>query len=227
MLRSRSRIFGSAVAALAASLLSGCLSSDSQFTVSSLYETVGKLANPPKPPPITLQQAAAVPQASIGVRMGGSGEQLLILVAQDGGEMIWAGGGNTLLVMHGGRLVQTGGLDSDLPRLNAAGENLPLPIEIGNIVRTRWVADFTSLKRYSVTITCAARAMRPEVVTVLGKDIRTVRVDENCRSDQLDWSYSNSYWISPASGVVWESVQHFSPDRPSLTIEVLRPPASP
>jgi hypothetical protein len=174
-------------------------------------------------PPITLEQAASVPNASIAAHIGGGGEQMLILSTNNGGEQTWIGTGNVALVTRDGRLVQTGGLARDMPRYNSNGYNAPLPRMIGATVKTSWVADFTAKNLYSVSITCTAQAVREEMVTILGKGIRTIRVDETCTAPQLNWTYRNAYWISPVSGIVWQSVQRFSDEMEPMTIVVLRP----
>jgi hypothetical protein len=210
---------------LTAFLLTGCSSGGSgdMGAMFSVFRNIISGGGQTMTPPITLEQAASVPNASIAAHIGGGGEQMLILSANNGGEQTWIGTGNVALVTRDGRLVQTGGLARDMPRYNSNGYNAPLPRMLGATVKTNWVADFTTKNLYSVSITCNAQAVREEMVTILGKGIRTMRVDETCSASQLNWTYNNQYWISPVSGIVWQSVQRFSDEMEPMTIIVLRP----
>ena len=56
------------------------------------------------------------------------------------------------------------------------------------------------------------------------KEFATRKVDESCRSDALDWTFTDSYWIDPQSTLVWRSIQHVGPKGEKIEIETLRPP---
>ena len=84
-------------------------------------------------------------------------------------------------------------------------------------------ADFPDLGSYSSTITCHLAAVGPETVSILGRDIATTRVDENCDSAQLKWQFRNSYWLD-ADRFVWRTSQHIHPGGDTLDIEIFRPP---
>jgi hypothetical protein len=223
MSRTRKRLAFASLTALAAVALSGCLSSDSDFNFSTALAGAKSVFGDAPVSKVTLQQAAAVPNASIAGHIGNGPEQMLVLAETSGGDQVWRGAGNVVVVLHDGHLVQTGGLSDDLPRLHSEGGDTVLPRNPGQVVKVRWVGDFTRKNQFGVAIDCTATAIRPEAVTILGKQIRTVRVDETCGSAALNWTYANVYWVSPVTGLVWQSVQHFSPDMDAMTIEVLRP----
>jgi hypothetical protein len=61
-------------------------------------------------------------------------------------------------------------------------------------------------------------------VTILGSKMNLARVDEVCRSANLDWSFTDSYWIEPETGFVWRSIQHTHPKMDAIEMEVLRRP---
>ncbi|HEY1710191.1 MAG TPA: YjbF family lipoprotein [Rhizomicrobium sp.] len=207
----------------AACALSGCISSDSDFDFSSAFAGAKSVFGGAPVSKITLQQAAAVPNASIAAHIGNGPEEMLVLAETSSGDQVWHGAGNVVVVLHNGHLVQTGGLADDLPNLHSESGDAVLPREAGQMAKTRWVGDFPNKNLFGVVIDCTAQAVRPEAVTSLGKQIRTMRVDETCSSPALNWTFANVYWVSPVTGVVWQSIQHFSPDYDAMTIEVLRP----
>ena len=89
------------------------------------------------------------------------------------------------------------------------------------------LADFADMNVYSAAIDCTDTPQGLETIDLLGKSISTLKVDEDCRSDQLDWSFRNLFWVSPSSGMVWKSVQHIHPDLGAIEVSVLRPVAAP
>jgi hypothetical protein len=176
-------------------------------------------------PPVSLEQAAAVPYATIGIKIGDGPQVMFVLATDSGDHLMWVAGQSAAIETRNGRIIRTSGLEHDLSGswsgsgLDAsAGDSWLRP------ARDVWVADFVDRKQYSVQITCSHAAPVSDPVTLLGKTIATVRVDESCDAPQLEWSFANSFWVDPATGVVWRSIQHTSPDLDPLEIDVLRPP---
>ncbi len=62
------------------------------------------------------------------------------------------------------------------------------------IETTRFV-DFWDLNRFSVPLHCVAVSRGADPVTILGKSIATVRVDESCESSTMDWTFTDSFWV--------------------------------
>ncbi len=93
------------------------------------------------------------------------------------------------------------------------------------MTETVWEADFADLHLNSVPIVCRATPRGAESIDNFGTAVPTVHVDEECRSEKLDWSFVNSYWIAPQTGLTWRSVQYISPKLDPLKIRLLRPPS--
>ena len=55
-------------------------------------------------------KAAAISYASIGYRVNGGPEQLLVLATDSGGEQLWTSAAHVVIVTRGGRIVRTVGL---------------------------------------------------------------------------------------------------------------------
>ncbi len=173
---------------------------------------------------VSLDRAAAIPYATLGVRIGDDVEQILVLVTETQHERLWASAPHLALSTRGGRLVRTAGLAHDMSGLTTGGGPNLYWTEAHDI---SWTADFVDLGLYAVSILCRDEPEGPDPVTILGKQIATIRVREDCRSEQLDWTYTNTFWVAPDSGRVWRSVQHVSPKGDVLDMEILRPPETP
>jgi len=174
---------------------------------------------------ITLEQASAIPYASIGVRVDNSSEFLLVLATSAGNDQLWTSASHVVLLIHNGRIVRTAGLDHNLTESRTIdGERGAPSISAG--AASRWEMDFADASLYSVVVRCTSVVRGPETVKNFSVDIPTIHVDEECRADQIDWSYTNSYWISPKTGLTWRTIQYVSPKLGPIEIEILRPPGA-
>ena len=175
---------------------------------------------------VSLQQAASVPYASIGVRLG-DGQQIMLVLASDSGQtQLWTSKAHVAISTRAGRIIETAGLPKNLSATVFAGLSDPLPALLRQamvrpVPEVRDV-DFQDLSKYSVPIRCRLVAGNPDRIVILGHAILAQRFEEHCQSAELDWSFTNSFWADRA-GFVWKSIQHIHPDSDPLEIEVLRP----
>lgn len=176
---------------------------------------------------VTRGQAAAIPYASLGYRVDGGPELILVLATDTGGEQMWTAGSHVVLVTRDGRVKRTLGLPHDLSGLAPAGNTSALPspaLALQGPLSTTMTADFPDLNAFGTPIMCRATAVGRQTIRILGSAITTTRVDENCTATALNWRYRNSYWIDPRSGFVWRTQQHVHPKGGTLETEILRPP---
>lgn len=206
-----------AALALAATTLAACSSVDGS-DLGAVYKAIKSGWGGSKS--VSLREAAAVPYASIGVRLGDSSEAMLILASDMGESQLWTSSTHVALTTRNGRIVRTAGLTHNL----GGWTSLPARQDDPSVVR--WQADLPDLGLYSVLITCRRQDAGPEAITILGKKLRTRRIEETCSADDnvLDWSFRNTYWTDPENGFVWRSIQHVNPKLDAIEIEVLRPP---
>lgn len=211
----------SACAAIGAGALSGCSSDGGGdwLALVSLARTSWENRNAP----VALAEAAAIPFATLGVRIADGREQILVLATDSNGERLWVAHTQVAMTTRAGRIVETAGLPFNVSGYSAA-TGITAPWSTPHSVR--WAADFPDMGLYSVTISCEDRPAGPDPITILGQELDTVRVDETCHSEQLQWSFVNSYWISASSGRVWRSTQNIHPKMDQITIQILRPPES-
>jgi hypothetical protein len=176
---------------------------------------------------ISLQDASAVPFASIGVRIGSGPEQMLVLASRNGDTFTWTSRSHVVLSIRNGRIARSVGLDHDISGLIVQGpDRVSLPdSRQGAQESEEMLADFASLNLYSVPISCKRISRGPETISILGTKLELSRVDETCISSQQNWSFDNSYWIDPQNRFVWRSLQFVAPGDARIEVEVLRPPA--
>jgi hypothetical protein len=207
---------------LAAVILLGGCNSLGNGDVSSLYAIARSQWNG-NDQKVTLEEAASVPYASMGIRLGDGPQNMVILAGDAGGQRLWTSSAKVAITTKDGRIVRTAGLGHDLGGYESRGDSLG---ENGTHI-VRWQADFPDLNLYSVSITCRDRQTGNETIVILGKDIDTRRIGESCTTldSRLDWSFENTYWVDPTGGLVWRSVQHVNPKLDAIETEILRPPA--
>jgi hypothetical protein len=172
---------------------------------------------------VSLDQAAAIPFSTLGIRIDGGREQMMVLATDIDDDQLWTSSAHIALQTRGGRIASTAGFGNDLTSHASVSSG---PEEWNRPHHYTWSADFADLGIYSVRIECDVRPIGPAPMEILGKTFNTFRADETCTSPLLDWTFTNSYWVSADSGRVWRSIQHFHPKGPQLELEVLRPPLS-
>ena len=174
---------------------------------------------------VTRDQAAAIPYASLGYTLDGGNQAMLVLATDTNGELLWTAPTRVVVVTRDGRIIRTLGLPHDLSGLTSAGGPPPPP---GQAVRAPFSStrqeDFPELGFYGIAVSCRARLVGRQKIAILGQDIDTNRVDESCRSEKPDWSFVDSFWVDPDSGIVWRSSQHINPKGGTIDIEIFRPP---
>ena len=211
-------------AGLALCALGGC-SSDPGSGWSQVVDLAKASFN--RPDSVSLQQAASVPYASIGVRIGDGQQAMLVLASDSGQTQLWTSKAHIAISTRAGRVIETAGLPKNLSATVFAGLSDPLPEFLRQAVATPVSeirnVDFSDLSKYSVLIRCRLAGGNPARVVILGHAILTRHFEEHCESSELDWSFTNSFWADRA-GFIWKSIQHIHPKSDPLEIEVLRPP---
>ncbi len=209
---------------LAAScVLGGCSTNLFGNDVTSLYQLT-KIMMHGGAQKLTLQEAAAVPYASIGISVGDDPESMLVQAGDSNGQALWTSAARIAITTNRqGRIIRSAGFPYNLEGFQIEADDT----QTNSLGTVRWMADFSDLGRYAIPIACSRHSGGEETIVILGKNIRTRRVDETCRStsSELDWSFSNTFWLDPTTGIAWRSIQHIHPKLDSIEIEVLRPPA--
>lgn len=207
-------------------ILAGCNSSGQsdysqywQMMKQSVSGTFGKSS-------ITLQQAASIPYASMGWRLNGGPQNIIVLASDTAGEQMWTSAARIVFVTKDGRIKRTVGLPHDMTALvpRAAEGFQPPSLTAKTSAPQQYTADFPDAGFYGAQIVCRATPKGARAITILEQRIATVRVEETCNSPSLRWSFTNVYWIDPKNGFVWRSRQTIHPVGDTLETETFRPP---
>ena len=164
-------------------------------------------------------RAAAIPYASLGVRLGSSDESMFVLGNKTGNDLHWLGGQRLAITTRAGRIVQTAGFEHNLTGFQGSA-TVPSP---GTTSRTEdFMYDFAGRSRFGIAVRCSVRPIGGERLVILGVPHNTNHVAEDCEAPQLDWRFRNEFW-SDGSGLVWKSKQSVEPDLDAFELEILRP----
>ena len=160
-------------------------------------------------------RAAAIPYASLGVRLGSSDESMFVLGSKTGNDLHWLGGQRLAITTRAGRIVQTAGFEHNLTGFQGNAD-------VASPGTKDFVYDIAEPPRYGVAVRCTTRPVGRERLLILGVPHETNHVAEDCQAPQLDWKFRNEFW-SDGSGLVWKSKQSAEPDLDGLELEILRP----
>lgn len=176
---------------------------------------------------ITLQQAAGIPYASMGWRLNGGPQNIIVLASDNGHEQMWTSAARIVFVTKDGRVKRTVGLPHDMAALapRSSEDFLSPAVTAKTPSPQHYTADFPDAGFYGSQITCRAVSKGARAITILEQRIATIRIEENCSSNSLRWSFTNVYWTDPRTGFVWRSRQTIHPAGDTLEMEIFRPPA--
>ncbi|HEX4534351.1 MAG TPA: YjbF family lipoprotein [Rhizomicrobium sp.] len=210
--------------ALSAALgLAACSSGNGGGDWNQIFDLVQSSWNG-KSDSITLDQAGAIPYASLGIRAGDGAQVLVVLGANQNGRMLWTSAAKIAIETENGRVVRTAGFPGDSSNVDLVAADPLVAFEQGHNEEQHAsrTVDFKDIGQFGVILNCTLSSEGTETVDILGSNIATRKVSEHCHSEQLDWTFDNTFWIGE-SGLVWKSIQYIHPKADPLTIEVLRP----
>lgn len=177
--------------------------------------------------PIERANIAKIPYASMAAKIGRGPRSILILWRDESGEELWLSADNSALVLRRGRVVRTAGLPE---LLRGTASYMPDPVELGlhdpahrfPFVRT---IDLETNNRESIALDSRFELVGQIDIVIADVSFETILLREICRARTVNWSFTNLFWVDPADGFVWKSVQHIARGFPPIEIEILKPPA--
>jgi hypothetical protein len=169
--------------------------------------------------PVPRARVAAVPFATLGVRLGSSDESLFVLATKAGSDLVWRGGPQLAVTTRNGRIVRTAGFVHNLSGFQVDVRSSTPAGERGD--SKTYLYDFADQARYGIAINCAVQNLGIERITIIEVSIDTTHLAEDCTAPQLGWSFRNEFW-QDATGFVWKSKQYVVPELDAFTLEVLR-----
>jgi len=201
-------------------LVAGCTEGDiSNTDAGRIGELVfHELSNIGSSGGVPRERVAAIPYATLGVRLGSSDESMFVLSSKTGNDLHWLGGAELAITVRLGRIVQTVGFKHNLTGFQGSPAIAAEPAE-GTV---SYLYDFAERSRYGVAVACTRHRLGKERLVILGVPHDASHVAEDCAVPQLDWRFRNEFWID-GSGFVWRSQQYVDPDMDMFTLEILRP----
>jgi len=163
---------------------------------------------------VSRDQAAAVPYATIGVKIGGSSQNLMVLATVSGDERLWLAGTDAAITTRGGRIVHTVGFVNDLKGVTLVSQD-------GGV--SSYLYDLVKPTVYGVLVKCVERDLGMQSIMIIGAQIQTRHFSQECEAPTLGWSFTNEFWKDANTGYVWRSIQNTNPQADALQIDVLRP----
>ena len=130
---------------------------------------------------------------------------MLVQAGDLNGQALWTSAARIAITTNRqGRIIRSAGFPYNLEGFQIEADDT----QTNSLGTVRWMADFSDLGRYAIPIACSRHSGGEETIVILGKNIRTRRVDETCRStsSELDWSFSNTFWLDPTTGIAWRSI---------------------
>ena len=231
-------------------LLGGCLTSP---IVGNAFNVVKAQLFGYPDLPLPRSTIAKLPYASMTARIGGGPQALLLLARSQGREQHWISGlDRSVLALSGGRVVKTFGFPENLkntrnqgpdpvdrglhklsrpkPRGQTGQAESPLqPAQPHQPVRHSRYIDLdlgpTQAPYYGLVIDSEFHSLGPRKVRIVELEFDTILVREQNSARSLNWKFENLYWVDPADGFVWKSIQHIARSFPPVQFEVLKPPA--
>ncbi len=204
--------------------LSGCSSSPLSL-MQSTVEAISLLANGYPDVALSRSQINALPYACIQVKIGRGPRSLLVLGRQENDDLHWISADQAVIITRRGHIVRTVGLGTNLRGAHYLSTPL-MPMIHSQSRHTQYQReiDIEHNDFYQVNIQSNLQYVGEETITILGIAYSTLKIQEYCKAPFIEWQHMNTYWISPEQGVMWRSLQHFAPDMPAASIEILKRP---
>lgn len=152
---------------------------------------------------------------------GPNGGAVLVLGNLDEGRQAWYSSERSIVFLREGVVVATHGGNPELRQMTIIGAN-PFhdlrQLKSGTQVERRY--DVMPGHRYGMRVIGTLQMQGREQVQILGRARELMHVRE--RLSGHGWKHDNHYWVDPANGFIWKSVQAIAPDT-RLEITQLKP----
>jgi hypothetical protein len=209
--------------------VTGC-ASDSTSVLDLFSNTVKAKNRSPEEYPLSTEQIQQIPYATLGVRIGRLPRAVTVLATVKDQELQWVSADQASFYTGNGRLLHSHGLERDLGAtrwLTPGGDPLAAFARTGELPApgTYREIDLKHADEKAIAVESRYELGGDEVVTVLGQEHVTRRIDEVAVMPAWRWKTRNSFWLDPQSGRVWRSLQCYCPEMPPMEMVLLKPPA--
>lgn len=176
---------------------------------------------------ITPEIVKEIPYASLKMKIGDGPAGLVILQEVNNNIYTWASADNVIFSIRNGRIIETHGLINNVMNVTSALSDETFPIK-GSEYQSNDFVRVLSLSKprvNSLTIKVKKNIIGQKVIYILGKEFKTLLIEETITNDYIGWRYNNYFWVDEETGFVWKSIQQIAPNLPAIKIEILKKPA--
>tara|TARA_B100000212_G_scaffold298715_1_gene243046 strand:- start:3522 stop:4196 length:675 start_codon:yes stop_codon:yes gene_type:complete len=174
--------------------------------------------------PITPQMIEKIPYASLRMKIGDGPAGLLILQEINNDIFTWVSADNAIFSIRNGRIIETYGLANNLTNLTISSADEKFNYEILDKKEFVRILSLSNPVVNSLKIKVNKKILGKEEINILGKQYKTLLIEETISNEYINWNYKNYFWIDMNTGFVWKSTQQIAPNVPPIQIEILKKP---
>jgi|GEM_PF-7131540 len=185
---------------------------DSKLAVlkTALFGTKGDL--------VSLEQAKLHGDAFIQATLG-KNKAVLEKKGQAGQVIYWQGIGGVAIVTKYGRVVQLIGIDVELRRSSFVNSDPLSRNSISTGASLTRILDYMPNYLYDIKAKSKFTVVGRQNITVLGFRKSLLKVQEIVAFDNFKVKRTNTYWLDPATMLVWKSRQYYAPHAKPIILE--------
>jgi hypothetical protein len=175
---------------------------------------------------VTKLEAEKLPYAAMTVSFNKQQSVLMPLGYLSNNQQKWYSQDRVGFTTQNARIVQVYNVQSEITAIDthvlwkrfdvtsmALNQVVTLPIEL----------DFLSLNRFSVKGSLTLQGVGFEERLLWNEPVRLFRIEEQVSIPSMNYVYTNIYWKDPITHFVWESVQKWGPEVPTVHYQVVKP----
>lgn len=175
--------------------------------------------------PISRDSIAKLPYATISAKIGKGPKSILVLWRVQRDEQHWLSADDAVVVTRQGRVVRTVGFPENIVASRTLPEDPLSPGLLSAGLNRNYVRllELSLEGRRSVLLNSSFEIVGPKTIEIIEIEFETILVRERNIAREENWEFENLFWVDPADGFVWKSVQHIARTFPPIEIEVLKP----
>ena len=165
-----------------------------------------------------------IPYASMKLKIGKGPYGLLVLESIESNKTMWVSADNVYIVMQGGKIIRTSGLNNNLIDYSYPGNLLEVINQKETTLRYFSYYSYDEPRADLIRTEVEVKNLGKTAISILGATYELVLLEETVNSTYLGWKVSNRYWVDPNDGFIWKSEQNISPKLPTFYIEITKKP---
>ncbi|WP_024870929.1 YjbF family lipoprotein [Tolumonas lignilytica] len=166
-----------------------------------------------------------LPYASVYIQVDDAAKVFSVLAeVENNKELKWVTADHYLLTTKNGRVIKTIGFSEDITHTSNT-DNDPLAQGITMLnTHPKWESTvfWSKVFKSGYKITSEFEPEGVEQIKILDQEKKLIRYDEHCEVAELNYKYTNHFWLDPITNKVVKSEQYMGPGLPVLKITTLK-----